>query len=214
MGPAMRKLLGLALIVAAAAGACKTIREELPTQPESDPEAVANGPLIPAAPTATPTPDPAQTEPLPAPPGSGGGGGGNGDTSGSCGSPAPPQITRVNVKIHTRRPGRTILDATPIVGPDVGYCRQIGYTDGRSLCPVRPAGHPERAACEAERVGTASDTGRTGPTWSADGRPCGSGSSGAHCLNHPDNQYLVFAYGSGTFRACVAGGACGKTVLP
>jgi hypothetical protein len=207
----MRKLLGLALIVAAGAGACKTVREELPTQPE-DPETVANGSLIPAAPTATPTPDPARVEPLPAPPGSGGGGGGGGDTSASCGLPAPPQITRVNVRIHIRRPARTILDATPIVGPDVDYCRQIGYTDGRSLCPVRPPGHPERAACEAATVGL-SDTGRTGPTWSADGRPCGSQTSGAHCENHPDNQYFVFAYGSGTFRACVAGGACGKIEL-
>jgi hypothetical protein len=208
----MRRLLGLALIVAASAGACKTIREELPTD-SSDLEEVTGASLIPAAPTATPTPDPAQAEPLPAPPGSGGGGGSGGETSGSCGLPAPPQITRVNVKIHTRRPGRTILDATPIVGPDVDYCRAIGYTDGRSLCPVRPAGHPERAACEAARVGTAADTGRIGPTWSADGRPCGDESGGASCINHPDNQFLVFANGTGTFRACVAGGACGKIEL-
>jgi hypothetical protein len=206
----MRRLLGLALIVAAGAGACKTIREELPTQPEN-PETVANGPLIPAAPTATPTPDPAQTEPLPAPPGSGGG---DNDSNAPCGDPAPPGITRMNVKIHARQAARAILDATPIIGPDVDYCRQIGFTDGRSLCPVRPAGHPERAACEAETVGAASDTGRPGPTWSADGHPCGSRPSGAHCENHPDNQYLVYAYGSGTFRACAANGACGKKELP
>ena len=208
----MRRLLGLALIVVAGAAACKTVREELPTQIE-DLEEVAGGPLIPAAPTPTPTPDPAQMEPLPAPPGSGGGGGGGGDTSGSCGSPTPPQITRVNVKVHSQRPARTTLDATPIVGPNVDYCRAIGYTDGRSFCSVRPAGHPERAACEAMVVGR-SDTGRPGPTWSADGRPCGNPGGGAYCVNHPDNQYFVLAYGSGSFRACVAGGACGKTDLP
>jgi hypothetical protein len=208
----MRRLLGLALIVAAGAGACKTVREELPTQPESsDPEAVASASLIPAAPNPSPTPDPALEEPPPDPPGSGDS---DADSNAPCGDPPPPQITRVNVKIHARQSARSILDATPLVGPDVDYCREIGYTDGRSICSVRPAGHPERAACEADRVGTASDTGRSGPTWTADGRPCGSRPSGAHCENHPDNQYLVYAYGSGTFRACVANGACGKIDLP
>jgi hypothetical protein len=208
----MRRLLGLALIVAAGAGACKTIREELPTQPESsDPEAVANRPLIPAAPTSPPTPDPAELEPLPETPDSDDGGGG---ASASCGDPAPPPISRVNLRIHARQPTRSILDSSPVVGPDVSYCRQIGYTDGRSYCPVRPPGHPERAACEAARVGSAVDTGRTGPTWSADGRACGRAASGAYCLNHPDNQYLVYAYGSGTFHACVADGTCGQIKLP
>jgi hypothetical protein len=205
----MKKHLGLALIVVVGAVACKTIHEELPTEPESDPDAVTGGPLIPAAPTPSPTPDPT-AEPPPEPPGSGDA---DNDSNAPCGDPAPPEISRVNVKIHTRQPARAILDATPIVGPDADYCRQIGYTDGRSLCPVRPAGHPERASCEAERVGTATDTGRTGPTWSAEGHPCGSRTSGAHCENHPDNQYLVYAYGSGTFRACVANGACGKIDL-
>jgi hypothetical protein len=120
----------------------------------------------------------------------------------------------VNVKVLTQQPSRSILDATPLVGPDETYCEQIGYTDGRSFCPVRPPGHPERTACEAERVGSATDTGRIGPTWSANGGSCQGESSGASCLNHPDNQYLVFAYGAGTFRACVAGGTCGQIVLP
>jgi hypothetical protein len=210
----MRRLIGLALIVAAGAGACKTIREELPTQPESsDPDAVANGPLIPAAPTSTPTPDPVQSEPLPEPPGSDDGGG-DGGSAAYCGDPAPPPISQVNLRVHTRQTTRSILDSSPVVGPDVGYCRQIGYTDGRSYCPVRPPGHPERSACEAASVGSAADTGRPGPTWSADGRGCGRATSGAYCLNHPDNQYLVYAYGSGTFSACVANGACGKIRLP
>jgi hypothetical protein len=205
----MRRLLALALIVAFGAGACKTIREELPTEPESDPEAGTGGSLIPAAPTPSPTPSPEETDPPPEPPEDD-----DADASAPCGDPTPPQITRVNVKVHARQPSRTILDGTPLVGPDATYCRQIGYTDGRTLCPVRPAGHPERSACEAMRVGSASDTGRIGPTWSADGRPCRAGGTGTHCRNHPDNQFLVFAYGSGTFRACVSGGACGQIVLP
>jgi hypothetical protein len=213
----MRRILGLALTVLTLAAACKTIREELPTQPEpsetDDPR--AGGLLIPAAPTPTPTPPPAEQAPLPAPPGSGGGGtGGGGEASASCGDPAPPAISRVNVKVHARQTSRHILDATPLVGPSQTYCQQIGYTDGRSYCPVRPPGHPERTACEAQRVGSAADTGRIGPTWTANGQRCQGGTGGTSCLNHPDNQFLVFAYGAGTFRACVAGGVCGRIVLP
>ena len=211
-GRTMRRLLGLALTIVVAAAACKTIREELPTQPEpSDPDApLAGGPMIPAAPTPSPSPTPQDETPLPANPGAGGGGGG---ASASCGEPVPPGISRVNVKVFTQQASRVILDATPLVGPNESYCQQIGYTDGRSMCPVRPAGHPERTACEALRVGSA-DTGRIWPTWSANGRPCRGESGGASCQNHPDNQYLVFAYGAGTFRACVVGGACGQTTLP
>ncbi len=214
----MRRLLGLALTVAVVAGACKTIREELPTQsesPEHDP--LAAGPLIPAAPTPSPT---RQDPGAPPPEGDGeddegsGGGGGAGDTTASCGEPAPPQISRVNVKVHSTQPSRVILDSTPLVGPNGVYCALIGYTDGRSFCAVRPPGHPERAACEALRVGSASDTGRSGPTWSAAGQGCRGQTSGTSCQNHPSNQYLVYAYGSGPFRACVAGGVCEQIGLP
>ncbi len=210
-GRTMRRFLGIALTIVVAAAACKTIREELPTQPEpSDPDApLAGGPMIPAAPTPSPSPTPEDETPLPADPGGGGGG-----TSASCGEPVPPGISRVNVKVFASQPSRVILDATPLVGPDGTYCQLIGYTDGRSFCPVRPAGHPERTACEALRVGSATDTGRIGPTWSAAGRPCQGESGGTSCLNHSDNQYLVYAYGAGTFRACVAGGACGQIALP
>ena len=200
----MRRLLGLALTVAVVAGACKTIREELPTQSESpEHDLLAGGPMIPAAPTPSPPQDPGPLPPE-----------GGGDTSASCGEPAPPQISRVNVKVHSTQASRVILDATPLVGPNGVYCALIGYTDGRSFCAVRTAGHPERAACEALRVGSASDTGRTGPTWSARGQGCQDQTSGTSCQNHPNNQYLVYAYGSGPFRACVAGGVCGQIGLP
>jgi hypothetical protein len=211
-------VLALTLVVAAAA--CKTIREELPTQPGPSDEAqtsLAGGPLIPAAPTPSPSPTPEDDGPLPATPGAGGGGGGSGEGGGgsaACGEPVPPGISRVNVKVFAQQPDRVILDATPLVGPDETFCQLIGYTDGRLFCPVRPPGHPERTACEALRVGAAADTGRIGPTWSAEGRPCQGQSPGASCLNHPDNQYLLFAYGAGTFRACAAGGTCGQITLP
>jgi hypothetical protein len=120
----------------------------------------------------------------------------------------------VNVKLHLRQTERVVLDSTPLVGPDAAYCRSIGFSDGRSYCPLRAEGDPQRLACEAAGVGRASDTGRIGPTWAADGRPCQGSGPGASCLNHPDNQFLVFAYGAGTFRACTASGVCGQISLP
>jgi len=209
-GTATRRL-GLALAVGLAIAACTTAREDLPSEP--DPYEANRSSLIPEAPTPSPTvtPTPLPDEgPLPAEPGSGG----DGVVSGTCGEPAPPPISRFNVKVLSRQPAHVVLDSTPLVGPDAAYCAEIGYTDGRSFCPVRPPGHPERGACEALRVGQAEDTGRTGPTWSVDGRPCRGPEARGSCLNHPDNQYFVFAYGAGRFRACAAGGACGQHTLP
>ncbi len=173
------------------------------------PDAASLIPIAPAPqPSATPTPELPSEDPLPATPG-----GGGGDTSGTCGQPAPPAVSRINVKVYNQSGDRAILDSTPLVGPNRDYCKAIGYTDGRSFCPVRPDGHPERLACEAARVGRASDTGRIGPTWTADGRPCTGANSGVSCVNHGSNQFFVFAYGAGTFRACTASGVCGSLTL-
>lgn len=204
--------LALAPLLAAglAAGSCGG-DGKAPTQPQRLPDAAA---LIPAAPAPQPQPTPTpgtgiDEEPLPATPG-----GGVGDVSGSCGPPVPPPVSRMNVKLHGLQSDRALLDATPLVGPDAEYCRQIGFTDGRAFCPVRPEGHPERQACETARVGRASDTGRPGPTWSANGRPCSGPDTGASCANHSGNQYLAYAYGAGSFRACAASGLCGEISLP
>lgn len=210
----MRTLLGLALCASVAVLACQGGREELPSRPDtSEAEALLGGPLIPPAPTATPTPTP-----TPLPPDDGvdddfEGGGGEG-ASASCSDPSPPAISRVNVKIHSTQSGRVTLDATPLVGPDTEYCAAVGYTDRRSFCAVRPPGHPERQDCEALRVGDAADTGRIGPTWFAGGQPCSGRAGAPSCQNHPDNQYLLFAYGSGSYKACVAGGVCGTFSVP
>jgi hypothetical protein len=105
------------------------------------------------------------------------------------------------------------LDSTPIVGPDALYCQAIGFTDGRSLSPIRPEGDPEREACESWRVGKAKDTGRVGPTWSRNGQFCTGAASG--CVNHPENQYqvLVSKGGGGTYTVCAENGACGEVVV-
>lgn len=206
----MRRLLPAAILMALAALACGGGETATPTRPAPPPEVA----FVPTAPAPQPTPTPipgSEPDPDPAPAIPGGGGGGG---STSCGEPVPPPISRMNVKLHGQGGDRSLLDSTPVVGPDAAYCKRIGYTDGRTFCPVRAEGHPERVACETLRVGRASDTGRPGPTWTANGKRCNGPDGGTACMNHPDNQYLVFAYGSGTFRACTASGVCGEAVLP
>jgi hypothetical protein len=208
----MGKCLGMAMVcVCVATGACSTVHEELPTRPGPS-EGVSGGPLVPDAPTSPPVPTPEVPVPPPAP--GGGGGSGSGEVAGFCGDPAPPSVSRIKIGTLSGRPGRRVLNSTPLVGPDAAYCQLIGYTDGRLYCPVRPEGHPERVACEAAQVGHAADTGRIGPTWTADGQPCQGQTGGASCQNHPDNQFLVIAYGAGTFEACTATGVCGRYVVP
>lgn len=123
-----------------------------------------------------------------------------------CGRPYPPPVTRFNCKVHLKSNEFYTLDSTPIVGPDMDYCALIGYTDSRSLCPVRPETAPDRVACENWRVGKAKDTGRVGPTWrKADGSFCTGPESG--CANHPDNQYQLFTYRSAMYTVEAENGA-------
>jgi hypothetical protein len=114
----------------------------------------------------------------------------------------------MQVSVHLRGSERWILDSTPLVGPDVDYCRQIGFTDSRSYCPMRPEGNPQRSACELYAIGRAKDTGRPGPTWYRDGAFCTGKASG--CENNGDNQYLLDVYLGGTYAACASNGVCGE----
>ena len=137
----------------------------------------------------------------------------NGPPAGSgCGKPYPPPVSRFNVKKHLKIEGGWTVDSTPLVGPNVAYCAEIGFTDGRSLCPVRPEGAVDREACEAWRVGEAADTGRIGPTWKWENEQLCSGPESG-CQNHPDNQFQVYAYKSGEYYACATSGACGKVFV-
>jgi hypothetical protein len=207
---AIRRALLVAVAVSVlGVGACrKAVPEDLPTSPAPTP-----APLIPIAPIGkAPQPTPRPTPQGPGSPGSpppdgeplppGGG-------AGSCGDPQPGPLSKIDVKIHIYGSGRTVLDASPLVGPDEAYCRTIGFTDGRKYCPPRPEGNPERAACDAALVGPAADTGRIGPTWRVNGQPCVFANG---CENHPNNQFLVFAYTAGTYQAC-ARGICGALLL-
>jgi hypothetical protein len=115
------------------------------------------------------------------------------------------------VKIHIYGANRLILDSTPLVGPDADYCKKIGFTDGRRYCPARVEGHNERYACDGMLMGKADDTGRVGPTWFVDHKACVIDNG---CENHPDNQFLSFAYKKGFFEACGQNGVCGSLPIP
>jgi hypothetical protein len=121
-----------------------------------------------------------------------------------CGRPYPPPISRFRCKVHLKGEFYT-LDSTPLVGPDAVYCHSVGF-DGQTICPVRPEGTPDRVACEDWRVGKAKDTGRPGPTWTqADGSYCTGPESG--CQNHPDNQYQLWTFRSGSYTVSAENGA-------
>lgn len=58
----------------------------------------------------------------------------------------------VQAKDHHSQPGQVLLDFTPL-GGDGRYCRDIGFSDGRSICPVRVEGDPFRGPCELKAMG-------------------------------------------------------------
>lgn len=95
--------------------------------------------------------------------------------AGACGAPVPPPLGKIAAKVHTTGPAWTVLDSTPLVGPDIAFCASIGYTDGRQFCPVRPEG-PEHVAArrcwEDERTGGIEWRG-TGGEALPDGNPYG-----------------------------------------
>jgi hypothetical protein len=123
-----------------------------------------------------------------------------------CGAPYPAEISRMNCKVHLFASDVHTLDSTPIVGHDQAYCAAIGFTDGRSLCAVRPEDSSERVPCETWRVGYARDTGRPGPTWTVNGQFCTGKASG--CENHPTNQYGLLVYARGSYQVCAQTGSC------
>jgi hypothetical protein len=112
----------------------------------------------------------------------------------SCGSPAPPPLSKWNVKEHTKGPNKTVVDSTPLIGPDAGYCAAIGFTDGRSFCPVRQEGAADRVGCETQVVGR--------PVWSGPGE------------QSPENPYQFFVprgvTGTATVCASAAPSVCGS----
>ncbi len=165
----------------------------------------AAGPTTPPAPVPTPVPLPSPTPDPDVPP-----------AGSACGEPYPPPISRLNVKIHLKDKDYWTIDSTPLVGPAAEYCRAVGFTDGRAICPLRPEGTADRVACEEWRAGTDKDTGKPGPTWShieyETGKVSACGNApDAPCDDHPNGRFTVKAFRGGVYRVCTELGACGET---
>lgn len=166
-----------------------------------------SGPTVTPTPIATPTPTPTPTPDPDVPPAGSG-----------CGKPYPPMITRFQAKIHQKDRDFWQIDSTPLVGPNVEYCWSVGFTDGRSICPVRPEGAPDREACELWRIGKAKDTGKNEVTWTFIGKDgkesyCSTTDApDAPCWRYNDGEHFfqVKAITGGLYRACSEAGACGE----
>ena len=154
-------------------------------------------------PTPVPTPVPTPT-PTPTP-----------DPQIAC-TPVPPPIYGFRVKVHDDQGFKKILDSRALI-QDVNYCTAIGYP-GYSICVVRDENDPQAVSCGNLVTGRAEDTRRYGPTWFYNGekcRPINDPSDGPGCKNHPSNQFLLFAFGSGEFMACAEGRrGCNSITIP
>jgi hypothetical protein len=129
----------------------------------------------------------------------------------SC-SPLPPPISRFKVKVQSKDREFWDMDGTPLVGPNGEYCASIGFTDGRTICPVRPEGDPMRGECELWAVGIAEDTGRPGPTWTRDGEFCTGRDTESQCEHEPNNLFQLRIYKGGLIKVCAENKACGEVV--
>jgi hypothetical protein len=147
------------------------------------------------APTPTPAPEPTPT-PVPTPTPE------NMEKDTYC-VPAPPPFVSMKVTVQNDLGWKKVLDAHAMVGPDADHCASIGRTG--TVCVVRNEGDPQEPTCNNLVVGIAEDTGRYGPTWFYNDQYCrgaGEGDNEAGCRNHESNQYLVYAFGPGTYAAC------------
>jgi hypothetical protein len=151
-------------------------------------------PTITLPPMTLPTPTPPPTPP---------------PITASC-FPTPPPVHGMKLKVQSGSGDRKLLDSRPIVKNLDGYCARTGQSANAPYCDTRVEGDPQREACDALAVGRARDTGRWGPTWTVNDQPCEPyGTVGALCVNHPDNQFMVIAKGSGFYLACPEDGPCG-----
>jgi len=148
-------------------------------------------------PVATPTPAPTPTQAAtPAPSAS--------LPPGLVCDPTPPPLYGLVVKVHNDVGNRKTLDSRPIVINVGGFCEKAGFAASARFCFTRREGDPQATACDYLAVGMAGDTGRWGPTWSFNGKPCTAAPGENGCSNHPDNQFLLNTRGDGEYEACVA----------
>jgi hypothetical protein len=189
------------LVSGAAALAAALVLSSLPLLPSCGGSGSPATPVLPSpTPIPTPTPDPN------IPPAASG-----------CGQPYPPKITRFVIKVSYKLKDYWIVDSTPLVGPDGAYCAAIGFSDGRSICPIRPEGAADRSPCEIWRAGMSKDTPPlAGPTWTLQTKDgvihyCTGLASGCEHFAAGDEQggpFQIKAYTGGLYTICTQDGAC------
>ena len=130
--------------------------------------------------------------------------------------------------VHTRYhpvtdfgPRVALMSASCVGGSNPSYCEMAGFANGDFCYTRTEGGDLQMFACDAMAVGRALDTGRWGPTWYYNGKPCDAvGDATPGCRNHPDNQFLVIAKGPGEYAACanpsvpIVGDRCGTFTIP
>jgi hypothetical protein len=122
-----------------------------------------------------------------------------------CGTPTPPPLAGMKLKIHIDNGFKKQLDSKPLVANLDDYCGKLGFGSSVKYCETRKEGDLQREACDALVVGRA-DTGRVGPTWSRNGKPClppGDTGGDPGCVGL-DNQFLIIARGPGNYLACAS----------
>jgi hypothetical protein len=141
-----------------------------------------------------------------------------------CGTPTPPALAGMKLKVHIDSGFKKQLDSKPLVANLDDYCGKVGFGSTVKYCETRPEGHLQREACDGLVVGKAKDTGRVGPTWTRNGSPClppGDAGGDPGCVNL-DNQFLIIARGPGNYLACASeewpmaadGSRCGGLEIP
>ena len=161
-------------------------------------------------PTLTPTPPTTPTPGIVLPPGM------------VC-SPTPPPLYGFKVSVFDDSSSRIILDSKPLVMNVDNYCDRVGIGSGK-FCDTRLEGDPQRTACDWLMTGISPATGRWGPTWTWNGKPCGTNLSDetfTSCANHQDNQFMAIAKAPGKYVACASsdvpvspeGSLCGEITI-
>ncbi len=163
-------------------------------------------------PTPVPTPTPTPTPKLTLP-------------AGMVCDPTPPPLYGLVVKVHNNVGTRKTLDSRPAVINVDNFCERAGFATTARFCFTRTEGDTQAEACDYLAVGKSPETGRWGPTWSYNGKPCTAGPGEDGCTNNPDNQFLLNTRGDGTYEACVSqdvplstnpdlpGSRCGKCTI-
>jgi hypothetical protein len=146
------------------------------------------------------------------------------DFRSQCAEPSPPPLYGFKVSVQVDSGFRKLVDSKPIVenvgrgNPTDSYCGKVGFDWRAAYCETRLEGNAQRPACDALVTGRATDTGRYGPTWTWDDKPCAAPGSDQPegCVNHSDNQFLVISRGEGNLLACaspsewpITGSRCG-----